>query len=121
MKASFALSTLYVVAITTLLSFSTRAFGDDSREMVSQATDLVQQALGDGGNQLSNPQRKDLLEHSMRLLGNETINFHGHVGKAMDFIRAALAKIKRGDPYGTAKDDIRKAYNQLRTAMSIAT
>ncbi len=89
--------------------------------MVSQATDLVHQALGDGEGPISNEQRKDLLAHSMKLLGNETINFHGHVGKAMDFIRAALTKIKRGDPYGTAQDDIRKAYDQLRIAMSIAT
>jgi hypothetical protein len=121
MKASSVLRTIGIGAITALLSFSTPAFADDSREMVNQATDLVHQALGDGGDSISNDQRVDLLHQSLKLLGNQTIDFHGHVARAMDFIRAALAKIKRGDPYGTAQDDIRKAYNQLRVAMSIAT
>jgi hypothetical protein len=122
MKASLVLGIIWIVALGALLSFSTPAFADQSRDMVSQALDLTQLALNqDGGDSSSNEQRRDLLTHAMSLLGNETDHFNGHVGKAMNAIRAALAKIKKGDPYHTATGDIRKASSQLHTAMSMAT
>lgn len=84
--------------------------------MVNNALDLVHQAQDQ-----SNDQRPDTLKQALALLGNETTNFHGHVGKAMKAIRAALRKIKAGDSYGTATDDIQRAEAELRDAMSIAT
>jgi hypothetical protein len=77
--------------------------------------------LDQGGDSLSNDQRKDLLIQALKLLENQTTDFHGHVKKAEDAIRAALSKIKKGDPYGTVSEDIRKADSQLRIAISIAT
>ena len=121
MKTSTILGMFWVAVLSTFLGFSTPAFGDGSRDMVNQALDLTQQALNEGGPPPSNDQRKELLKQALDLLGNETVNFHGHVGRAMNAIRAALNKLKKGDPFDTATEDIRRAQDQLRDAMSIAT
>jgi cellobiose-specific phosphotransferase system component IIA len=116
MKSWATFRTSWILLFCLVLGFSSTAYGESSRQMVSEALDLVQQALPE-----TNDQRETTLKQALQLLNNETTHFHGHVGKAMQAIRAALRKIKAGDTYGTAEGDIRHAESQLHTAMSIAT
>jgi len=121
MKNSLFLNAVWVVILCIFLGVSTAAFGETGRDMVGQALDLVHQALPSGADSLGDDKRKELLVQALKLLNNEPTNFHGHVGRAMGAIRTALRKIKAGDPYGTATEDIRRADSELRDAMSIAT
>jgi hypothetical protein len=116
MKSWMTFRTSWVLLFCLVLGFSPAAYGETSRQMVGEALDLVQQALPE-----PNDRREATLKQALELLNNETTYFHGHVGKAMQAIRAALRKIKAGDPYGTTEGDIRRAESQLHTAMSIAT
>jgi len=123
MKTSYLLSAFLVAIVGIFLSFSPPAFGDDgSRDMLSQALDLVDQAWSSQGEQISNEQRIDLLKKALPLIQNAPgRNFHGHRANAIEAVNAALGVLKRGDPYHTATEVIRKASDQLRAAMSIAT
>ena len=89
--------------------------------MLEQARDLVHQALSPGGDQPSDAQRTDLLTQAKTLAQKSPdTRTRGHRVRAIHDIVAALFELQRGDPDNKAKDYIRDADSELRTAISIA-
>jgi hypothetical protein len=120
MNKTFLLKAFAVVVLSVSLCLSSPLFGE-STDLLSQAFDLVHQALNPGGDPPPNDQRVSLLEQAKKL-AQEAPEHHvkGHRVQAILDINAALAELKMGDPNNKANGFIHDAAEELRTAMSIA-
>ncbi|HEY0257829.1 MAG TPA: hypothetical protein VGC39_10330 [Candidatus Methylacidiphilales bacterium] len=118
---SFASAWFCLAALGAFLVFSTPAHADATRNMVSQALDLVQQVVSDS-KAMDNDQRIDLLTQALQLAQQAPpAQFRGHKKKAIISIKAAIDQLQQGDPNGAANEDIRRAADQLHDALSLAT